>query len=354
MNQERDCTPGPVVGLLVRISPLIYQSTQVTKSSARGEEPLCGCSLDHGDRTVCFTVSQWQTYYRVNRRYLTDGGDSRLYTLEDGIGFKKLGEERRKDFVTLTTVSVEDPQDTVWAEHSIIMNFNPNIAKHFVQTCYADLSMAMTIDRKEWLEEDIGSIDGDEYLRLLSLYKIRSNEYLKRSFDKFDCGVTFDDTRIVQPGSVSVKRKEWENLEGWQKKMRTRSSLAHSCQKKRGSDFLRSRRRSQKVEVEVQVLVLVLVLVPQVGKSQNLSPRRRLEGPHWGGLDHIQARVRWLQRSVFTKWYQPRRFLLSYDYRWFRLSGAVAPCLTICVSIACRVSYYVLVKYILGSYRCPF
>jgi hypothetical protein len=130
-----------------------------------------------------------------------------------------MDKERVKDYVTLTTDTFKDPQHTAWAGHSIIMNYNPGVATHYAQCCFADLSMARPIARKEWLEEDIGSLDGDEYLRLLSLYKIRSNEWLQRSFDKFGCNVTFDDTRIVQPGSIAVKRKEWEDLGGWQKIM---------------------------------------------------------------------------------------------------------------------------------------
>lgn len=79
--------------------------------------------------------------------------------------------------------------------------------------------MARPIGRKEWLQEDISSIDGDEYFRLLSLYKIRSNEWLKRAFDQFGCGAKYDDKMIVQPGSVLDKRKEYDLYENWQKLM---------------------------------------------------------------------------------------------------------------------------------------
>ena len=141
----------------------------------------------------------------------------RLYTMNDGYNFKSIGKERTKDFVTLTLDTVKDPHHTAWAGHSILMNYNP--AFKLAPCCYADLSMARSIHRLEYLQEDIGSLDGDEYLRLLSLYKIRSNGWLKRSFDQFECGVTFDDSMIVQPSSVFEKRKEYDDLEVWQKIM---------------------------------------------------------------------------------------------------------------------------------------
>jgi len=128
-------------------------------------------------------------------------------------------EERIKDFVTLTTVSCVDPQYTKWAGHSIIMNLNPDLEGDLNPCCFADLAAARSITAREFLREDIGSLDGDEYLRLLSLYKIRSNEWLKKSFDMFGSGVTFDDNRIVQPRSVLDNRTEYDNYEDWQKLM---------------------------------------------------------------------------------------------------------------------------------------
>lgn len=127
--------------------------------------------------------------------------------------------ERVRDYVTLTTVSVGDPLDTIWAGHSILMNINPDHEKNLYPCCYADLAAARSMSAKEYLEEDIGSLDGDEYLRLLSLYKIRSNEWLQNSIDKFGTGVTFDDDKIVQPGSVYEKRTEYDDYENWQKLM---------------------------------------------------------------------------------------------------------------------------------------
>jgi len=128
-------------------------------------------------------------------------------------------EERIKDFVTLTTVSSVDPRYTEWAGHSIIMNLNPDLEGELNPCCFADLAAARSITAREFLREDIGSLDGDEYLRFLSLYKIRSNEWLKQSFDMFGSGVTFDDDRIVQPRSVLDNRTEYDNYEDWQKLM---------------------------------------------------------------------------------------------------------------------------------------
>ena len=141
-----------------------------------------------------------------------------MYTLNKGTTLDNMPEERVKDFVTLTRETVKDPLKTTWAGHSIIMNYNPEISG-LADICYADLSMARTIGRKEWLEEHIGSIDGDEYFRLLSLYKIKSNEWLKGAFDQFECGAEYDEKMIVQPGSVLDKRKEYDHYEDWQKLM---------------------------------------------------------------------------------------------------------------------------------------
>ncbi|KAH0288046.1 hypothetical protein M436DRAFT_63547 [Aureobasidium namibiae CBS 147.97] len=142
-----------------------------------------------------------------------------LFTLNGGNSFATMHEERIRDFVTLTTVSGVDPQYTEWAGHSIIMNLNPDLEGDLNPCCFADLASARSITSREYLQEDIGSLDGDEYLRFLSLYKIRSNEWLKQSFDKFESGVTFNDDRIVQPGSVFDNRAEYDNYENWQKLM---------------------------------------------------------------------------------------------------------------------------------------
>jgi hypothetical protein len=150
-----------------------------------------------------------------------DGGNFRLYTLTEGERFNIMDEERIDDFVTLTIETAKDPQYTEWAGHSIIMNYNPKFKK-LAECCYADLGMARTIGRMEYLEEDIGSIDGDEYLRLLSLYKIRSNEWLNKAFAQFECGTTFDDSKIVHPGLLSEARKEYDLYEHWQKLMADR------------------------------------------------------------------------------------------------------------------------------------
>lgn len=154
-----------------------------------------------------------------------------------------MDQERVRDFVTLTTESFADPQHTTWAGHSIIWNFNPWWKSRLTECCYADLSMARSIGRKEYLEEDVGSIDGDEYLRLLSLYKIRSNEWLKQSFDKFEAGITFNDDRIIQPSSITEKRTEYEDLEDWQKLMADRKFKGMFNSEKAKKRFLAKTRK---------------------------------------------------------------------------------------------------------------
>jgi hypothetical protein len=147
-------------------------------------------------------------------------------------------EERIKDWVTLTTESTKDPQHTKWAGHSITMNLNPNVVDYLAPCCYGDLSQARPIGRKEFLQEDYGGLDGDEYLRLLSLYKIRSDEWLQRAFDRFETGVTFDHNRIVQPGSVSDRRKEYDDLEEWQQTMADKHFLGQFRSQKARDRYL--------------------------------------------------------------------------------------------------------------------
>lgn len=148
-----------------------------------------------------------------------------------------------RDSVALTAVSVNDPQHTAWAGHSILMNINPDHEYNLNSCCYADLAAAKSISATEYLQEDIDSIDGDEYLRLLSLYKIRSNEWLKQSFDKFGTGVTFDDTRIIQPHPITVPRTEYEDLETWQKVVADRKFKGMFLSQKE-IDFSRRRERN--------------------------------------------------------------------------------------------------------------
>jgi hypothetical protein len=156
-----------------------------------------------------------------------------------------MDENRIEDFVTLTIDSAEDPQYTEWAGHSLIMNYNPNI-KGLADCCYADLGMARTIGRKEYLQEDIGSLDGDEYLRLLSLYKIRSNEWMNKAFDQFECGTTFDDSKIVQPGSIHDPRKQYDDLEGWQKIMADKKFKGSFLSQKARDRYIEKQKKQKK------------------------------------------------------------------------------------------------------------
>lgn len=64
------------------------------------------------------------------------------------------------------------------------MNHNPK-AKGLPDSFYADLSMAMPIGQKEPLVEDIGAIDGDDCLRLLSLCRIKNYRWLQHTIDMF-------------------------------------------------------------------------------------------------------------------------------------------------------------------------
>jgi hypothetical protein len=156
-----------------------------------------------------------------------------------------MNEDRVDDFVTLTIDSAEDPQHTTWAGHSIIMNYNPNVYG-LANRCYADLGMARTIGRKEYLQDDVGSLDGDEYLRLLSLYKIRSNAWMKKAFDQFECGTTLDDSKIVQPGSIHDPRKQYDDLEGWQKIMADKKFKGSFLSQKARDRFIEKQKKQKK------------------------------------------------------------------------------------------------------------
>lgn len=148
-----------------------------------------------------------------------DTNNSRLYTLNRGQSFSMMNFMRKLDYVTLTIETVPDPGHTPWAGHPIIMNINPKVLGNLSNACYADLSMAIHIGRSEPLQEDIGSLDGDEYLRFLSLYKIKTNAWLKQAFDKFGSGQTFDDSKIVHPSSIKNPKREYNDFEEWQKKI---------------------------------------------------------------------------------------------------------------------------------------
>jgi hypothetical protein len=183
--------------------------------------------------------------HHIKSENYADGSTSRLYTLDKGKHFAVMDEDRIEDFVTLTIESAEDPQYTEWAGHSLIMNYNPNV-KGLAACCYADLGMARTIGRKEYLQEDIGSLDGDEYLRLLSLHKIRSNAWMNKAFDQFECSTPFDDSKIVQPGSIHDPRKTYDDLEPWQKIMADKKFKGSFLSQKARDRFFEKTKKKKK------------------------------------------------------------------------------------------------------------
>lgn len=55
----------------------------------------------------------------------------------------------------------------------------------------------MAISLHEYLGQDLGSLDGDEYFRLLSLFKLKIDSRISKSSDKFETGTCYDETKPV-------------------------------------------------------------------------------------------------------------------------------------------------------------
>jgi len=145
-----------------------------------------------------------------------------MFTLKGKVGLKDLTEDRRHEYVAMVTEGTTPEMEklTPWAGHPIIMNVNPELKTQYSQLCYVDLSRPMAINAFEYLEENAGSIDGDEYLRLLSLFKMKIDCWIDQSFKMFKGNPHYDETKLVIPGVIPPPvREPYEDFPDWKKDM---------------------------------------------------------------------------------------------------------------------------------------
>ncbi|THX10123.1 hypothetical protein D6D13_05573 [Aureobasidium pullulans] len=144
-----------------------------------------------------------------------------MYTFHGTTSFDSLSDERKKDFVGIGVEDLEyETGETTHAGMPIIMNINPNAddADKVDPWAYIDLSRPHAICTGEYLEENIGSIDGDEYLRLVSLYLFRQEDWLKATFKRFQ-NTEYSADKLVKPLPVTMGRPEFEDLPIWARHM---------------------------------------------------------------------------------------------------------------------------------------
>ncbi|KAG9663221.1 hypothetical protein KCU95_g1012, partial [Aureobasidium melanogenum] len=145
-----------------------------------------------------------------------------MFTLKGKTGLKELTEDRRREYVAMVTEGTTPESDklTPWNGHPIIMNVNPELKTQYSHLCYVDLSRPMAINAFEYLEEDAGSIDGDEYVRLISLFKIKIDFWINQSFQKFEGSPSYNEMKLVIPDAMpTASRQPYEEFPEWKKKM---------------------------------------------------------------------------------------------------------------------------------------
>lgn len=108
---------------------------------------------------------------------------------------------------------------TPWGGHPIIMNINKELKISYSPLCYVDLSRPMHIHAFEYLEENMGSIDGDEYLRLISLFKMKIDSWLRQSFLQFKGKPEYDETKLVWALPMPPTRVPYDSFDQWRKDM---------------------------------------------------------------------------------------------------------------------------------------
>ncbi|KAG9699923.1 hypothetical protein KCU95_g2204, partial [Aureobasidium melanogenum] len=145
-----------------------------------------------------------------------------MFTLKGKTGLRELTDERRREYVAMVTegTTPDSGKLTPWHGHPIIMNVNPELKTQYSDLCYVDLSRPMTTNSFEYLEENAGSIDGDEYVRLISLFKIQIDRWLNKSFKMFEGSPEYDEGMLVIPNAMpTASRQSYEAFEDWKKKM---------------------------------------------------------------------------------------------------------------------------------------
>ncbi|KAI5267449.1 hypothetical protein E4T47_08021 [Aureobasidium subglaciale] len=102
-----------------------------------------------------------------------------LYTLKQaGLSSARTGEH-----VSVTT----DPHwagSTHWAGMPLLMNVKAGL--ELGAKCYADICRLHWVNKFERIQDDIGSIDGGEYSKLMDLLEIKEQEQRTAAFAKFD------------------------------------------------------------------------------------------------------------------------------------------------------------------------
>ncbi|KAG9561373.1 hypothetical protein KCU71_g4642, partial [Aureobasidium melanogenum] len=145
-----------------------------------------------------------------------------MYTLKGKTGLKELTEDRRQEYVAMVTEGTTPESDklTPWNGHPIIMTVNPELKTQYSHLCYVDLSRPMAINAFEYLEENAGSIDGDEYVRLISLFKIKIDRWIDQSFKRFKGNPSYDEGKLVVPDAMPApSRQPYEEFPDWKKDM---------------------------------------------------------------------------------------------------------------------------------------
>ncbi|KAK6000655.1 hypothetical protein QM012_003380 [Aureobasidium pullulans] len=145
-----------------------------------------------------------------------------MFTLKGRTSLKDLIQDRRQEYVAMVTEGTSPASEklTPWAGHPIIMNVNPDLKAPYSSLCYADLSRPMVINAFEYLEENMGSIDGDEYLRLISLFKLKIDTWIRQSFLQFKNSPEYDELKLVIPDSMPPPSREpYDNFAPWRQDM---------------------------------------------------------------------------------------------------------------------------------------
>ncbi|KAI5249012.1 hypothetical protein E4T43_01175 [Aureobasidium subglaciale] len=137
-----------------------------------------------------------------------------MFTIQRG--FNSIPQERRENYVTMVTEDVHEGFDnpTPWAGHPIIMTINPRIAstENSSPVSYAELSRPCSINKFHYLVPNVGSLDGDEYLRLLSLFKLKLDTWLAGAFKRFDVD-EYTDEYILETRPVIEPRLDDDEMD---------------------------------------------------------------------------------------------------------------------------------------------
>ncbi|CAD0107890.1 unnamed protein product [Aureobasidium uvarum] len=161
-----------------------------------------------------------------------------MFKLQGKSSLKDLPEERKREYVAMATEGTTPPENecTPWYGHPITMNVKPDLKMPFSSLCYADLSRPMAISLHEYLEQDLGSLDGDEYFRLLSLFKLKIDSWISKSFDMFETGTSYDQTKLVLPYAMPLPREAFDDFAEWKRKWQTKSSRDRFIQRQQTTD----------------------------------------------------------------------------------------------------------------------